>query len=192
MAVRGFGDISERYEAPEDLQIEYNAWLINKAGLEENHFIKLGHALIDKEFYYFIENDINRYNDGIYVRRDFACETLYDDYSSLNQPCNCLEMIYGLAKRINDIIYNPDFPIDNTKECVFCMLQNLGLLIFDDKYFEVYGGKQKVFDILEVFLDRSYDFYGNGGLFPNNKSKKDQRNMEIWYQMADYVNDKYM
>ena len=132
MYIRGFGDISERYDAPNDLQMEYNNWLIEKSGLAEAGYIKLGHALIEKQFYYFIENDMNRYIDGLDLRRTFALETLYDDYSSLNKECNCLEMIYALANRINMIIYDPDNPIDRTEECFFAMLQNLGLLIFDD------------------------------------------------------------
>lgn len=190
--VRGFGEISERYDAPEDLKNEYYNWLMEKTGLLDNGFSKLGHTLINKEFYYFLENDVNRAEDGIHLRRDFAIETLYDDYSSLDGPCNCLEMIYALAKRINELIYDPDMPMDNTQECVFCMLQNLGLLIFDDEHYEQYGGDPKVFYILEVFLERSYDRYGNGGLFPNENSKKDQRNVEIWYQMAEYINQHFM
>lgn len=190
--VRGFGEISERYDAPDDLRTEYNSWLIEKTGLFENHFVKLGHALIEKEFYYFLENDINRAIDGEQVRNDFIHETLWDDYSALNGPCNCLEMLYGLAKRINEIIYDPDNQIDTTQESIFCMLQNLGLLKFDDYHYEQRGGNEAVFRILEIFLERSYDRFGNGGLFPNKNSKKDQRKVEIWYQMAEYVNNKFM
>lgn len=189
---RGFGEISERYDAPNDLKKEYDEWLIEKTGLFNNHFIKLGQALISKKFYYFLENDMNRAIDGEEVRRDFMCETLWDDYSSLNGPCNCLELIYGLAKRINEIIYDPDNQIDTTQESIFCMLQNLGLLIFDDEHYEERGGNVAVYRILEIFLERSYDRFGNGGLFPNKNSKKDQRKVEIWYQMAEYINDHFM
>lgn len=192
MYSRGFGEISQRYDAPNDIQKEYNEWLMEKTGLSNHNFRKLAEALINKDFYYFIENDMNRYIDGLDIRKDFAYDTLYDDYNDINGPCNCLEMIYGLAKRMNNIIYDPDFPEDETEDCLYCMLQNLGLLIFDDQNFEKYGGIERVNYILEVFLERSYDYYGNGGLFPNQNARKDQRNVEIWYQMSEYINENFM
>lgn len=169
---------------------DYAEWLIKKAGLLDNNFVKLGHVLMKKKFYYLLANDINRYIDGLDVRNEYVDTT--NNNLALTSPCTCLEMIYALAKRISNILYDPDNPMDNTQECVFCMLQNLGLLIFDDENFENYGGEERIFTILDRFLSRSYDFYGNGGLFPNINTEKDQRNVEIWYQMEEYIGKNYM
>ena len=40
-------------------------------------------------------------------------------------------------------------------------------------------------------LAREYSDNGHGGLFPLKNPKKDQRKVEIWYQMTEYINENY-
>jgi hypothetical protein len=66
------------------------------------------------------------------------------------------------------------------------MLENLDLKRFND------GAriKQKeIDDILEVFIWRTYDVNGTGGLFPVDAPREDQRHVEIWYQFCGYLLD---
>jgi hypothetical protein len=48
---------------------------------------------------------------------------------------------------------------------------------------------QRVNDILYALIWRTYDPDGSGGFFPLLHSKKDQRQIEIWYQMHAYVRE---
>ena len=41
--------------------------------------------------------------------------------------------------------------------------------------------------IIKRFLERAYNRSGRGGLFPIKRVLKDQRRVEIWYQMMDYI-----
>jgi hypothetical protein len=34
---------------------------------------------------------------------------------------------------------------------------------------------------------RTYDRRGHGGLFPLQRSNRDQRRVEIWYQLSEYL-----
>ena len=42
--------------------------------------------------------------------------------------------------------------------------------------------------VLDRFMDREYSSDGNGSLFYVPGTKKDFRNIEIWYQMCEYLN----
>ena len=45
--------------------------------------------------------------------------------------------------------------------------------------------------VLNKFAKREYQADGKGGLFPLNSPDSDQRNVEIWYQMMDYIGENY-
>ncbi len=46
-----------------------------------------------------------------------------------------------------------------------------------------------IIDILERFVTRTYEPSGDGGLFPLRRPHRDQREVELWYQFCDYVED---
>ena len=49
------------------------------------------------------------------------------------------------------------------------------------------------FIVTQVFnklLDRTYDWDGVGSLFPVRDSVNDMREIEIWYQMMAYLNER--
>lgn len=63
-------------------------------------------------------------------------------------------------------------------------MQNLGFSEFHDS-----SNYSKNFVKLRVavVLERKYDEFGNGGLFPLRSPSKDQRRVEIWYQLCEYI-----
>jgi hypothetical protein len=66
------------------------------------------------------------------------------------------------------------------------MLENLGL----KKYNDARRIKQEhVVDILDTFIWRTYDVNGDGGMFPVDNPREDQRHVEIWYQFCGYLMD---
>jgi hypothetical protein len=50
---------------------------------------------------------------------------------------------------------------------------------------------KNVNQILTNLVERTYQKNGKGGLFPLKQPAKDQRRVEIWYQMAAYLNENY-
>ena len=45
--------------------------------------------------------------------------------------------------------------------------------------------------LISIFLDRRYNRFGNGGIFPLKHYTSDQREVEIWYQMMAYLDENY-
>ena len=164
---------------------EYFEWLCNLASVERSgytyYFLFNDLHLID--FFTKIERDNNRVEDGLQLRKEFGCEDI------LTGPCSVLEMIIALARRMDGIMY--DNEIGPEPDYWFWrMMENLGL----DRYFdcEEYISEDKnseIQNIICTLLERRYSWNGRGGLFPlkDNGYLKDQRKVEIWYQMQSYL-----
>lgn len=136
--------------------------------------------LYRKEFTWFIPNDENRAQDGIELRYEWAHQTRgpAPDHNWMQLGCSFLEMLIGLSRRMA-------FEIDgDPKECFWLLLDNLGFSEFHDKsrYSTSFVDRR-----VHVVLDRTYDHLGNGGLFPLKYSDHDQRRVEIWYQLCEYL-----
>jgi hypothetical protein len=71
------------------------------------------------------------------------------------------------------------------------MLGNAELDGFTDEAFYALRGHILVDKILNRILDRTYKRDGIGGLFPLKHPKKDQRRVELWYQMNAYLVENY-
>lgn len=155
--------------------------------------------MYNMEFEYIISLDENRAYDGLNLRYLFSTESPYNNSDILNAPfdyndilnvldgpCSILEMIIGLAHRIEtDITCEPD-GIDRTSEWFWQMISSLGLEDMTDSNFN----SDKVIDILRCFLNRRYAKNGRGGLFTVNNYDGDMRDIEIWYQANIWLNEK--
>lgn len=145
--------------------------------------------MYNMEFEYIIPLDENRAYDGLNLRYLFSTEAPYnynDILDALDEPCSILEMIIGLAHRIEtDITCEPD-GIDRTSEWFWQMISSLGLEDMTDSNFD----SDKVIDILRCFLDRRYSPNGQGGLFTVDNYDGDMRDVEIWYQANIWLNEK--
>ena len=166
---------------------DYYNWLLNRVGIKEadqKSYSYLFEDLFNREFEWFVERDKNRAIDGLDLRKEYEEETgdTVDEYSD----CNMLEMIIALSIRCeNDIMGVPDE--DNTSHWFWDMIINMKL----DKYKNSRYSARQVQSTLDNVIFRQYGKDGNGGLFPLKHSKNDQRNVEIWYQMASWLNENY-
>lgn len=173
-------------------RIPYRAWLINRIGGWEhfgNEYYSLLNQLADTRYYNILWNDENRAEDGLLLRgmwNESRQAYKNDDDAILAGECTMLEMMIALADRMD---YSANgFVKDSSIEYWFWqMLDNLGLLIFTDEIYEDINGHAKVEDTLQEVLEREYDENGIGGLFPLKHPKKDQRGVEIWYQMNAWL-----
>lgn len=195
------------YELKKEIESEYFRWLCDLVGInnEANSYYILADLLHKREFYSIMANDDNRAEDGKYLRELF-CDEVYWRYENevfrnrqvkpnalvldcLSGPCSMFEMLIALAKRVeDDILFEPDR--DGKLKLIFWkMIENLGFLELSDDHFYDENGSEKCDKTLDILLNRKYSKDGKGGLFPLRRTKIDQREVEIWYQMASYLEE---
>lgn len=138
--------------------------------------------LYKTEFTWFVPNDDNRAADGLELREKFLDQIGWTDtdpeWQSLT--ASVLEVLVSLSQRCS-------FVAGRTSRVWFwTVLDNLGLAKYTDEIFHD-GIAEAVKRSIQVVLDRTYDYDGTGGLFPLRTPYKDQRDVELWYQMQAYV-----
>lgn len=133
------------------------------------------------EFEWFVPNDDNRAKDGVNLRRRFIFETSVGrpDHEWMVEQCSFLEMLISLAETFG-------FQMDLSRsEAFWHMMRNLG---FDESYSD-----QSNFDprdaeaILNRVIWRKYEYNGSGGIFPLEEPDRDQREVELIYQLYKYA-----
>lgn len=182
--------MAEKYEI-EDSYFQFLMRLIDNERPQppaRNYGVLL-RCMYNMEFEYIMPLDENRAYDGLNLRYLFSLEAPFDYngiLDTLDEPCSILEMIIGLAHRIEtDITCEPD-GVDRTSEWFWQMISSLGLENMTDSDFN----SDKVIDILRCFLNRRYAKNGRGGLFTVNNYDGDMRGIEIWYQANIWLNEK--
>lgn len=171
---------------------DYYFWLISF--IEDSEFDPTCYQLLLEKLYFtefipVIHRDENRLEDGIglyslYTKGlDIPFDGPYITYH--NNFCSILEMMIGLAKRIeDDIMYDPDEG-DRTGFWFWVMIKNLGLLDSDDDNFN----ESYVDTVIFSFLNRKYEKDGHGGLFITENPHVNMRDLEIWYQANNFLDE---
>lgn len=187
----------------DSLKREYFIYICNLVGIEEPNrdttYWFLAKRLNSIEFYWTVPNDDNRATDGKNLRmrwldifenengRSVDSDTAGEVVSG---PCTVLEMMIGLAIRCETDIMMDDDEGDRTKQWFWEMIRNLGLEDCSDDHISQKMGDTINYSI-QIALEREYDRYGHGGFWPLKWTKKDQRKVEIWYQMCAYLEENY-
>jgi hypothetical protein len=135
--------------------------------------------LYSTEFAWLIPNDDNRAEDGQALRSEWASQqdtTVDGEWLSLG--CSFLEMLIGVSRRL-------EFEAGGEASSWFWhLIENMGLLGFNDRS---KFSPEHVEDRTSAVIWRTYDYSGNGGLFPLRDATQDQRRVEIWYQLSEYL-----
>jgi hypothetical protein len=169
-------------EALDDL---YLIWLYSQVGdvraRKTTHW-ELLRQMYFLPFFWLIPNDDNRAADGRDLRFEFLDEHSTDprdvDPDWLDEHCSFLEMLIGLSRRLA-------FEGEGSPKTWFWhLLENLGIADYTDRSRYDRG---KVESIVNEVVFRTYDRDGRGGLFPLRRARRDQREVEIWYQMNEYL-----
>lgn len=197
MAVRRY------HGEPDEVREEYFFWLCDYIGAKGNEVIGrekpymylmeyLHNRYFDEKTAKLVDNDYNRILDGKRLRMVFKEESMFveEDYDCLDIPCSVLELLIALAIKLDGIL-DWDTSGDDTASYFWELIRNLGLDVADDDVFHIPTKIVYVEEIVDQFLDRKYGFDGKGGLFPLKDVQKDQRDVEIWYQMAAYIQENY-
>ena len=160
----------------------YLEWLYDQVLVRAQRgatYWKLLRQMHQTEFTWFVPNDGNRAEDGKDLRMEWATQVGLDPPRDwLELGCSFLEMLVAMARRM-------EFDAGETPGHWFwCLLRNLGIESYHDGsgYSRNYVTKR-----MRVVMDRMYDAHGNGGLFPLQNPSKDQRKVELWYQMSEYL-----
>lgn len=167
----------------EPIENEYFNWLcakvLDRGTRSYNDFLGILHTT---EFTWTIHEDGRRASDGLELRDDFLREThVTPDGFWGNEPCSIFEMLIAFAKRAS---FQTDIPVKNW---FWEFLTNLQL----DQFRQVSDqDAQLIQDILHAFIWRTYDSRGFGGMFPMSRTQNDQREIEIWYQFCEYLDDR--
>lgn len=144
---------------------------------------ELCHILFTTEFVWLVPNDDNRVEDGKALRFEFLDDQAMDvpeEHSYwLDLGCSNLELMLALARRL-------DFETERDVHSWFLeLIKNLGLSRYHDAAADI--PEDLIKDTLDTFVWRTYDYNGDGGLFPLEHPEQDQRQIEIWYQLNAYL-----
>ena len=170
----------------EPLDELYFKWLYSQVGNAKlknparTHWTLL-RQLYTKEFIWIVPNDDNRLENGLELRQEFVEEQGLWEHEShwLDLGCSMLEMLVSLSRTLNFEEESRD-----VGEWFWELIRNLGLEQSTDK---TPVREDVVNEILDDVIWRTYKRNGQGGLFPLRRSKKDQTNVELWYQMNAYI-----
>ncbi len=173
---------------------DYFQWLcemVHSDGPSQSYGILLK-TLHSIPFFATHERDLNRMDDGYRLRYEYQsfCH-MQDSEDFYEMKVSVLEVLIGLANRIEDLMYDPDKG-DQTLIWFWEMMDNLGFENFTD---EAFGKREwytfQVEDIVKKWMDRKFQRNGKGSPFPLKTWKYDQRKIELLYQMNDYLNERY-
>lgn len=157
-------------------------------------YSKLLRHLDEVDFFYILEMDSNRYQDGVDMRgqflrlkpellRQYSFDEIEDQLD--DRPCSVFEMMVALAIRCEKTIMVDELMGDRTAKWFWEMIDSLGLIDMDDSNYD----DSFVDNVLSIFMNRLYDFNGHGGLFTIKDTAYDLSTVEIWYQANWYLSD---
>lgn len=168
----------------EPIENEYFNWLCAKVldpRTNGHMYIDLLRILYSTPFEWSISGDMNRADDGREFRLDFLRQSGWaQDQIWLEQPCSVLEMLIALS-------YRAAFQTDiSARDWFWQLVANLGL----DECRRLSRAEEGfVKDTIRRFNMRRYTDGGRGGIFPLRWPKHDQRKVEIWVQLCEYLDE---
>lgn len=159
------------------LYLQVGARSVKERNSSRTHW-RLLRQLHSIEFVWLISKDENRAEDGRALRYEWADGIKFHvDPIWLAHGCSFLEMLIALSRRLA-------FEGDGHPHVWFWhLLENINLTAYNDAHFNSHD----VDEIVDTVVWRTYDRNGRGGLFPLRRARRDQRQVELWYQMNAYL-----
>jgi len=168
----------------EPLEHAYFNWLYSKVcnvrtTAKSQQFETLLQELHRTQFPWLLSGDDNREEEGRVLRDEFITTSLAEAPEEwFDEGCSVLEMLIAFSRRAADQTG------DEAKTWFWIMLDNLGLADLSDNK---NPDRTRIREILDIFIWRTYDERGHGGLFPLRETEYDQRYIELSYQLSEYL-----
>src|SRR4051812_10218582 len=162
------------------LRDHYIRWLENELTSEspyrDRSYFELTTLMFTTEFQWSVAMDDNRLADGLELRGEFS-EQFSVPRRAMNElgPCSFIEVLIGLSRRLSFVAGG------TPTRWAWQLLVNLGLERMWDHLSR--SKAQSASYILETVMSRSYNSNGGGGFFPLAWPDRDQRDVELWYQL---------
>lgn len=170
----------------------YLRWLEHELTSEgtypDRSYFELAYTMFEKEFTWgpefpwSINMDDNRLADGMELRAEFA--ELHGAKRSRMEalgPCSFLEVLIGLSRRLAFVAGG------TSSHWAWQLMTNLRLERMWDHLSR--SKTRTVLHILDTVIQRDYAPNGDGGFFPLAWADRDQRQVELWYQLNAYVEE---
>lgn len=166
----------------------YLKWLYGCIGNPEltvrtRTYWTLARQLYTTEFFWFIPNDDNRGEDGRYLRYEFIEDLGLEDPDPdwLHLGCSMLELLIGLSRRLSFLGEG------EARDWFWHLVDNLEIRYNDRQRYPA----DLVGEVLDNVIWRLYEPNGQGGLFPLRHADRDQRDVELWYQLSAYLLERH-
>ena len=174
---------------------DYFQWLcemVHSDGPSQSYgmLLKLLHGI---PFLAVLTQDLNRADDGIRLRHEYEMYHFLggDDYELEKMRPTVLEVLIGLAYRMEDIMYDPEEG-DQTIFRFWQLIANLGFEGYtDDAFADRQWSTPMVRKRIEKWMNREFCRNGVGSPFPLKHCRRDQRRVELLYQMNYYLEEAY-
>lgn len=139
--------------------------------------------MFEKPFVDLVAYDDNRMADGLDLRSEFRREfniPIQAEGFPIG-PCSFLEVLIGLSRRL---AFNAG---GSAPAWAWALIENLDLdrMVDPLSRYKI----RKAHSIIDRCIQREYHLDGHGGFFPLVSPSEDQRQVELWYQMAAYINE---
>jgi len=167
----------------------YLDWLIDQVALLDSlNPARTYKLLVEQmhriEFFWSVPNDDNRIADGVDLRLEFlnSIGATERDGNFMEVNCSVMEMLVALCRRL---------AFQSGKDEYFWfrqLLDNIGIGIYNDEaYMRLIDATETIDLAWHEVIHRKYRANGRGGLFPLKHPRKNQKEVEIWYQMSAYL-----
>jgi hypothetical protein len=175
----------------EELDERYLKWLYSQVASVKTRARARTHWNLFRQMYEtifvaIVSHDENRVADGRDLRYEFLAET-EDEQGNLDWmrlPCSMLELLIILSRQL---AFEMDDPV---KLWFWHLVEVLDLERFNDLEYDDYA-QEAIEKALDRVIWRSYEPDGQGGLFPLRDPDRDQRKVELWYQLNAYLLEQF-
>lgn len=174
----------------EDIRLRNNYfdWLCELIGGRGNYSL-LFHKLFTTEFYWIVDFDDDRAKDAKDLRKRYLTMVESDDNTGLDYV-SVFEVLIALSIACEDQLMADPAYGDRTGVWFWMMITNLGLQVYSDDKWSL-DSENDVAYLLDIFLSRKYSYTGIGGLFPLQICSRDQRKVDLWFQLQGYLMENY-
>lgn len=184
---------------------EYFDWLTTLVDRSPNgkKYSKMLKCLHENQFKAINIFDRNRQNDARDLRKTYFNSIYYKIYSLSSCPeiilfgeqiinlCTFLELLICISKRM-EFEMTSDSDMDySTNRWFWELISNIGFDKYSDDDWDLYDSEKEIINRINIINNRKYEQNGNGGLFPIHTPPYRMRNMDLWYQMMKYLQEKY-